>query len=468
MVIEAHEFLRDGKNFFSGQAVLTVVVLMLFVSMLAFLGISLTAANETKISRRVLFSERSLFIAEAGVEDMSYRFARGKKTALFSVLAIGDAVATTTVAVLGANREIESRGSVSSHMRAVRSVMTTAPGTAFTYGVMVGDGGLVMENNSRVNGSVYSNGPITGNNLPRITGDGFAAALSSISGLTIDGNARANLLANNVIGGSATSSTAINGGSVGVHGYADTFSGGSVVGNAYYKTSVSATTTVNGVKIQIPLPPANLSTSSMPISDSQLDIWEGEAASGGTTTPQTCPFKPADGTSLGPTVITCDVEIDGTKIVTLTGALWVQGNFSMKNSAQLKLSPSFGNLSGMVIADNPANRLSSSMVSVENSAQILGSGQTGSYVMVVSRNRSAEDGGGNEAIDVKDSSSAAIYYAPRGKLVLQNNTTLKEAVAWLVHMKNSAELTYESGLADVRFSSGPTGGFQIDSWQEVE
>jgi hypothetical protein len=47
-------------------------------------------------------------------------------------------------------------------------------GLAFNYAVQVGDFGLTMSNNSIINGSVYSNHNIVGNNNSRITGDAYA------------------------------------------------------------------------------------------------------------------------------------------------------------------------------------------------------------------------------------------------------------------------------------------------------
>src|SRR3989344_1696702 len=54
-------------------------------------------------------------------------------------------------------------------------------GIAFDYGVQIGQGGLSMSNNARVNGSVYSNGNITMNNGSIITGDAYVAGGSQPS-----------------------------------------------------------------------------------------------------------------------------------------------------------------------------------------------------------------------------------------------------------------------------------------------
>ncbi|KKT91018.1 MAG: hypothetical protein UW93_C0014G0001, partial [Parcubacteria group bacterium GW2011_GWC1_45_13] len=43
----------------------------------------------------------------------------------------------------------------------------------------------------------------------------------------------------------------------------------------------------------------------------------------------------------------------------------------------------------------------------------------------------------------------------------------KEATAYGIILNNEAIITYESGLANVNFYSGPSGGWNIESWAEV-
>ena len=235
---------------------------------------------------------------------------------------------------------------------------------------------------------------------------------------------------------------------------------------------MSATTTVNGQQIQIGEVPANLTKLDMPISDAVLDQWQQEAT---TDRVFSCSgeYKPSNGATLHGKY-PCDVSIEGTAIVTLTGAAWIVGDFKMKNQAQLKLSSadfcaSSPFFSGVVIANDPAATSSEGKIEITNSAQILGCG-SGSYIMAVSRNDSvsADPPGSETAIEIGNSSTAAIYYAPRGLISIQNNVNLKEATSWKMHLQNSAAVTYESGLADVQFSSGPTGGWKIESWIETQ
>lgn len=404
---------RAGKNqkynkgqvlrYNSGQAALITVVLLLFVSLVIGSGVSAIALKESRVSTLNMRAKESYFLAESSAEDALYRVRKNMNYSATETLTLNTVTVTTTITDIGGNeKKIIAQGDSAQAIRNIDLRLKAGAGTSFAYGAQIGNGGLVMENTSKVNGSVYSNGVITGNNSPTITGDALLAGASTISGVTVGG------------------------------------------------------TTQTG-----------LTPISMPISDTQLDTWETDAQAGGIIS-SPCPYKPANGSSLGPIKIDCDLEIDGTKIVTLTGALWVKGNINLKNSAQLVLSSSFGSSSGIVIAHDSSNPTNKGVITVQNSAQVLGSGTTGSYVLIVSRNTSAEQGGGTEAIEIKNSSTAPIYYAPHGLVAIENNSNLKEVTAYKLHLKNSAQVTYETGLANAFFSSGPAGGWEILDWREVK
>lgn len=387
----------------AGQAALITVVLLLFVSLVIGSGVSAIALKESRVSKLNARAKESYFTAESGAEDALYRIRKNMDYSATETLALNNTTAVTAITNTGANeKKIIAQGNSASAIRNIDLRLKAGAGASFAYGAQIGDGGLEMDNTSRVNGSVFSNGNIVGNNSPIITGDALLAGISTISGVTVQGNTQTNL---------------------------------------------------------DPVP--------MPISDAQLDAWEADAQAGGIIT-SPCPYKPADGSSLGPVKINCDVEIDGTKIVILTGTVWVKGNLEIENSAQLALDSSFGPNSGIIIARDPANQTGKGTITVQNSAQVLGSGTEGSYMLIVSRNISAEQGGDTEAIEVKNSSSAPVYYAPHGLVAIENNTNLKEVAAYKLHLKNNAEVTYETGLANAFFSSGPAGGWEIIGWKETK
>ena len=450
-----------------GYAALTLTLLTIVISLTIIGSFALFSLQEAAVTRALMKSAESRAAAEGGLEDVIYRVSGRKKLSPSEIIGVGAATTTVSVTTAGTERIISSRGIREDYQRNFEARLDIHTANAsFFYGAQIGNGGLIMENTSAIQGNVYSNGPITGNNSPTITGDAFAASTSPIRAVTVNGNAHAHEIIDSAVRGYASSTALIENTIVEKDAHAYELKNATVNRDAYYQVSDGATT-VLGTRFPGTPPPHDLDPLPMPISDSLLDQWENDAAAGEIITGP-CPYTPSHGTSIGPAKIICDVIIDGTNEITLTGTLWITGNFDLKNSAILRVHQSFDDRSAILIADNPSDRTAEGTIIIQNSSQILGSGAAGSYLMLVSRNESAERGGTNTAIDIKNSSAASIYYAPHGKLAIQNNVVLKEATAYQIEMKNSAELVYESGLNDVRFSSGPAAGYDMKYWKEVE
>jgi hypothetical protein len=49
---------------------------------------------------------------------------------------------------------------------------------------------------------------------------------------------------------------------------------------------------------------------------------------------------------------------------------------------------------------------------------------------------------------------------------LNNGANVTEVVANKLSLENNAIVTYEQGLINSNFSSGPSGGWSIDKWKE--
>ena len=457
----------------TGQAALIAVLLMLVIMLSAIFGVSLVALKEAKVAEENKKSKLSFFAAEAGLEDAVYRIKNGKNIGSSVTILLNDTSAVVNISSVGlSDKEIISSGNAFGAVRAVKSLLKHGVGASFNYGVQVGDGGLFLENTSKVIGSVYSNGDIDGKNSSEITGDAFAAGTSRIKGinnlLVIGGNASAHIIEESGIAGTASSTTEIKDSTVSKNAYADTITDSAIGQDAYYFTSMSGST-VGGFSFPGTPPPADLPSLGFPISDAQISQWEASAQAGGIHT-SPCPYaiNKEDGPiTMGPIKINCNLTLGDDAMVIVNGPIWIIGNLSMKNRAQLKLNPDYGALSGVVIADNPSNRTTSSKITVENNSQVLGSGLVGSYLALISQNNSAELGGGEFAIHPKSSTGASIYYAPHGRLNIENSVSLKEASAYKIHIKNTSTVTYETGLAGINFSSGPSGGWDINNWQET-
>ena len=432
MKFSIFNFQFSNKN--SGQAILTAVVFFMFMSMIVVSGAYTVSYKESKSSRDFGTSKKSFLMAESGLEDLSYRLIKGKNYNTAEVLSLDGFFATTTVADISGVKEITATGTVSRMIRKSKIKLKNGDGASFHYGVQVGEGGFVMENSSQVLGNVFSNGPIVGQNSNLVKGDIVSSGPTG-----------------SVNGSHATGTI-----------YAHSIYSSEIDKDAYY-TTISGTT-VGGVKY--PGSP-DQATSSLPVTDAMIEDWETAAAVSVINSP--CPYIINSNVTIGPVKINCNLQISGSPTITIAGPVWVVGNIEIENSPTVKLSSSLGVNSVAVIADNPANRTISSKIELENSAQFQNSGTEGSYILFVSQNNSAQGGGSEKAIMVENSASGEVLvYAGHGEFHLKNSVNLREASAYRIRLSNSAQVIYKTGLANMLFTSGPSGGYSIESWRESE
>ena len=180
-------------------------------------------------------------------EDVFYRLRNGMQVASPEVLTLLGARATTTIADVGSNeKEIIATGDTGSNIRKVKVRLSVSSGASFNYGVQVGNGGFLIENNASVRGNIYSSGAVIGANSNIIRGDVISAGpLGLINSIH------------------ATSSA-----------YAHTITNSQIDKDAYYQ-SISGTT-VGGASYP---GSADQPIADLPITDDLIGLWE--AAGGG-------------------------------------------------------------------------------------------------------------------------------------------------------------------------------------------
>ena len=282
---------------------------------------------------------------------------------------------------------------------------------------------------------------------------------TSVSGLTIEGDARAHEIISSTITGDA---------------YAKVISDSDIDGDAHYGT-ISGSTVLGTLYEDNP---DDSPFVSLPISDSNIADWKAEALAYGILDSSLCDAS-------------FDMTINGGKIVcagekgfnpdvsaeiTLKGTLWVEGNITLENNSVLMLDSGYGENSGIVIADNPGNESTSGKILVENGIVICGSqglnvaengcaNSVGSYILMLSTHSGADS---SYAVEVRNNASGAIFYAHNGTAHIKNGADLKEVTAYKLSLEENAEVAYESGLADASFTSGPGGGWVISDWNEIQ
>ncbi|MEK7539061.1 MAG: choice-of-anchor R domain-containing protein [Patescibacteria group bacterium] len=189
----------------------------------------------------------------------------------------------------------------------------------------------------------------------------------------------------------------------------------------------------------------------MPISDQNILDWKNEGTAGGVYSGN---YTAGSDSSLGPKEITGDLSVSNGAHLTVTGTLWVRGNVNVSNNATVSLSSSYDTSEGVIVVDG--------IVNIGNNAVFDGSGSAGSYLMVLSTSTSTE------AITLSNNGGAVILYAANGTVNLSNNAIAKSLNGKYIHLNNNAIVIYDSGLVNANFVNGPSGGWGITSWKEVQ
>ncbi len=261
---------------------------------------------------------------------------------------------------------------------------------------------------------------------------------------------------------------------VGGNAYAHTIDSTDIAKKAYYQTvtgTVRANTAVsNDTCTEGENGPncfdnsADQSPANFPISDAQIAQMEAQAALGGTTVcSPTCTIS--NGTSVGPRKYVGDVQLALNAVVTLSGTIWVDGNLNIENGARFQLDNNYGANSGSIIVDSSTP--GKGLVVLSNNGDLRGNSTAGTYIMLIA---TYADLNTYTAIDVRNNLTAGVLYAPHGIASISNNASLKEVTAQKLVLQNNASVIYETGLANVNFTSGPGGSwiYQKGSYQIIE
>lgn len=405
---------------------LIVVVFFLFISLAIISGLVAPSVREFKNANSAIKSRQSLFLSESGAEDAYFRLKNAKPISSSTVLALDGNTTTTTIIDSGYNEKtISSLGDVDSRQRKSELVLSAGDGASFSYGIQTGTGGFVI-GNSVIEGSVYSNGTIVSTNLnARITGSAFAAG-----GLIDDLN----------IG------TAGEGGDAWAAQVVDS----TVIGNLYCIMDNGSNNKACDISKGGSPPEA-----SMPITQEMIDLWKSHTADD----IHEGNLIISEPTAMGGKRITGNFTINAD--LTITDTIYVLGTIYTANGVNIYLSPSYGATLGILLTDSPVN--------LSNNVQFYGSGSEGSYIMLLTTSSCPTTGcSSTNALEIANNVGAVILSAQNGTANIKNNINLNELVAKRIVIGNNATITYLSGLANASFTSGPSGGWNIQSWKEVE
>ena len=189
-----------------------------------------------------------------------------------------------------------------------------------------------------------------------------------------------------------------------------------------------------------------------PVSDANITSWQDDAIAGGTYTGNYSVGWA--GATLGPKKIVGNLTVSGGGVFTVTGTLWVTGNITLNGGGRIQLASSYGTNDGVIVADGT--------VTISGGGNATGSGTSGSYLMMLSTSTSTS------AISISGGAGAVIAYAQNGTIAISGGASLKEATGYRVTIDGGSSITYESGLTNNNFSSGPSGTWNVSTWKESE
>lgn len=165
----------------SGQVLLLAIVslgVVLASTLLMVAGSTLYSQN----SVYTLQGEKATALAEAGVDKaVASLNASGGSYSGEAETALGEGTYSIAITTKdAATKVIEATGYLPNKQqpkvkRSVKIEVSKGVGVSFVYGIQVGEGGLELGHGNTVEGSVYSNGSITGDQNNTITGDAWVA-----------------------------------------------------------------------------------------------------------------------------------------------------------------------------------------------------------------------------------------------------------------------------------------------------
>lgn len=253
------------------------------------------------------------------------------------------------------------------------------------------------------------------------------------------------LLFKTYMGGVVTSVIGSNGVTVSGDVHANTITSLNIQKNAYYQTINNST--VHGQSFPGSSDPSPVA---FPISDSNITAWKNQATQVGISIGDKAISNCSN--SLGPGKIEGNVTFNNMNCtLTIKSPLWITGSIIASSKLDMILDPENGLNPGYIIVDGT--------ISLSNSTTISGTGTAGGFLMLLSTYDSSL--GGNNAITAGNNLTADIVYAPLGFVDLQNKAVFLELNGYKVTFHNSATLSYQNGLSNVIFSSGPTGAFSV-------
>lgn len=212
--------------------------------------------------------------------------------------------------------------------------------------------------------------------------------------------------------------------------------------DAYYQVITNSQVSGNSYPGSEDPPPKTF-----PISEANITGWKNEAAATGAISQPVCGSQ----TAWGPGKFSGNLNLGNQCIIKVKTPIWIAGDITMGNENRFTLDPSYETGSGTIVLDGRAI--------MGNQNQLLGTGQGNSILVLLTTYDSRTNN--NSAITIGNIGNTGVFYADKGIIDPGNENRFKEITAWKIKITNESIIDYETGLASILFTSGPTGGYSL-------
>lgn len=287
----------------------------------------------------------------------------------------------------------------------------------------------------KTSGNTVHANTIENSNIGTGAGAGVNTKCQTMTGTTVSGNVECGTVTASTIAGNVT---------------AENVTRSTIAGNLTCETQ-SQNVVSGSTNCPTPVdPPADPPPTNLPISQANIDEWKAFAQGGGQIVGD---YTVTNNVSIGPKEITGSLLMPtNNTTLTVTGTIYVRGNIDISNGSVIRCASTYGPDSCVVITDG--------WIHIINNGQFVGSGQAGSFVLLLTTTSCVgiprENCTHNDAaVDIHNNATGIIFYAPNGMIHLGQNVNLTEATAFKLKLEENATITYDQGLVNTIFASGP-------------
>jgi hypothetical protein len=189
----------------------------------------------------------------------------------------------------------------------------------------------------------------------------------------------------------------------------------------------------------------------MPISDSNIAEWKAQAEANGVLNGnQTLGWNCQQVWGTFPSrKINGNLTVTSSCNIEFMSPIYVTGNISIESGSRVRLDDSYGDQSGVLMADG--------IITVNGAGTVGGTGSENSNMLVLSNYSHLTQ----NAISAAGGTSSSILYAGNGIISLSGAARLNQITAKKVILEGGAVIDYDSGVTSPFFSSGPSGSFTV-------